>query len=192
MRQAKLSMYIEMALFASMASILDKLTIDFMPQGGGVSLAIIPIALIAVRWGFVAGCTTGLLVGLVDVATGVTVYHWAQVFLDHCLANIVIGLIALCNKPIHEALRTRKKRRMQFTVAIGLLFACFCKFIVHVVSGVIFFSMYANGQNVWIYSIVYNATPMIPTTIVCIIGFNALLLAAPKLVQRSKHAMAMS
>jgi len=41
------------------------------------------------------------------------------------------------------------------------------RLIVHILSGVIFFSSYApEGQNVWVYSTVYNATFLIPTTIV--------------------------
>ena len=164
MQPKKLRMLVEIALFASIGVIFDMLTFNFMPQGGGISLKMIPILLITIRWGFLAGFSTGMLVGFVDVATGATVYHWAQVFLDHCLANAVLGFSAIFNKPIRAALQD-------------------CKYIVHVISGVIFFYMYANGQNVWLYSIIYNATPMIPTTIIVIICMVLLLSTAPKLVK---------
>jgi thiamine transporter len=37
----------------------------------------------------------------------------------------------------------------------------------HVLSGVIFFASYApEGQNVWIYSLVYNASFMAPSVII--------------------------
>ena len=180
-------MLVEIALFASIGVIFDMLTFSFMPQGGGISLKTIPILLITIRWGFLAGFSTGMLVGFVDIATGATVYHWAQVFLDHCLANAVLGFSAIFNKPIRAALRDRNKRVLVISLMTAILMASFCKYIVHVISGVIFFYMYANGQNVWLYSIIYNATPMIPTTIIVIICMVLLLSTAPKLV-KSKFA----
>lgn len=51
MEKRKLRMWIEIALFASIGVIFDMLTINFMPQGGGISLQMIPILLIAIRWG---------------------------------------------------------------------------------------------------------------------------------------------
>lgn len=182
MEKRKWRMQIEIALFASIGAVFDMLSINFMPQGGGISLQMIPILLMAIRWGMMAGMLTGLLIGLVDVATGVPVYHWAQVLLDHCLANAAVGLAAILNKPIHHALRMSTKGRLVWALSAAICVAGFCKFFVHVISGVVFFSMFANGQNVWIYSIVYNATPMIPTIIVTIICMALLLTASPKLV----------
>lgn len=176
-------MLVEIALFASMGVIFDMLTFNFMPQGGGISLKMIPILLIALRWGFLAGVSTGMLIGFIDVATGITIYHWAQVFLDHCLANAAVGVVALFNKPIHAALRDGRKTALNVSLLTGIVLASFCKYIVHVISGVIFFYMYANGQNIWLYSIIYNATPMIPTTILCMICMSILLTSAPMLVK---------
>ena len=175
-------MWVEIALFASIGVVFDMLTIQFMPQGGGISLKMIPILLITIRWGLIAGFSTGMLIGFIDVATGVPIYHWAQVLLDHCLANAVVGTAAFLNKPIHQALRnsSRKRLALSLTAAIGM--AGFFKFFVHVISGVIFFHMFANGQNVWLYSIVYNATPMVPTIVLTIVCTTLLLASSPKLV----------
>lgn len=182
MEKRKWRMQIEIALFASIGVVFNMLSINFMPQGGGISLQMIPMLLMAIRWGMMAGMLTGLLIGLVDVATGVPVYHWAQVLLDHCLASAAVGLAALLNKPIHHALRLTHKGRLVLALTAAICVAGFFKFFVHVISGVIFFSMFANGQNVWVYSIVYNATPMIPTIIVTVICMSLLLTTTPKLV----------
>ena len=49
---------------------------------------------------------------------------------------------------------------------LGTIVAGFSRFLCHVVSGAIFFAKYApEGQNPWIYSIVYNATFIIPALI---------------------------
>ncbi|MGM9951394.1 MAG: energy-coupled thiamine transporter ThiT [Lysinibacillus sp.] len=182
MEKRKLRVWIEIALFASIGVVFDMLTINFMPQGGGISLQMIPILLMAIRWGLVAGFSTGILIGLIDVATGVPVYHWAQVFLDHCLANAAVGFAAFLNKPIHRALRTFHKRKLVLSLTVAICIAGFFKFFVHVISGVIFFYMFANGQNVWLYSIIYNATPMLPTIGVTIVCTTLLLTSSPKLV----------
>lgn len=183
MQNKKLNMMVEMALFAGIGVVLNMLSLSFMPQGGGISLAMIPILLISFRWGFSAGFVTGMLIGLIDVASGVTIYHWAQVFLDHCLANAVVGVAGLFRRPIHHAIRNENKRVVMLYTAVAVLICSFLKFAVHVISGVVFFSMYANGQNIWMYSIVYNATPMIPVTAITIICMGLLLTSAPKLVK---------
>lgn len=182
MEKRKLRMWIEIALFASIGVIFDMLTINFMPQGGGISLQMIPILLIAIRWGLLAGVSTGMLIGFIDIATGVPVYHWAQVFLDHCLANAAVGMAALLNKPIHDALHNGRKQKLILFLTAAICMAGFFKFWVHVISGVIFFYMFADGQNVWLYSIIYNATPMVLTIGVTIICTILLLTSSPRLV----------
>ena len=47
--------------------------------------------------------------------------------------------------------------------SLGVLIAMVGKFACHVVSGAVFFGAYAPaGQNVWVYSAVYNATYVLP------------------------------
>jgi thiamine transporter len=51
-------------------------------------------------------------------------------------------------------------------IIAGTIAAVSARLLCHVLSGVIFFASYApEGQNVWIYSLVYNATVMVPSII---------------------------
>ena len=40
------------------------------------------------------------------------------------------------------------------------------RLIAHVLSGVVFFASYAEGKNVWLYSLGYNGTYMVPEMVV--------------------------
>jgi thiamine transporter len=63
----------------------------------------------------------------------------------------------------------------------AVLVAGASRLIVHILSGVIFFGSYApEGQNVWGYSTIYNATFLIPTTIVTYIVLLIVMKALEK------------
>lgn len=68
-------------------------------------------------------------------------------------------------------------------MTIGVLLGATLSFITHVLSGVVFFSQYAGDQNPWIYSIIYNATHMIPSAILTIIVGSLLFSTAPRLLK---------
>ena len=54
-------------------------------------------------------------------------------------------------------------------IYIGTIIAIGGRLFSHVLSGVIFFAEYAGTQNPWIYSILYNASYLIPELIISII-----------------------
>ena len=83
MNNKKLLMLMEIAIFAAIGIILDQLTFKLWAQGGSISLVMVPIILIAMRWGLVAGLTTGLLVGVLQMMFGAYILHWAQALLDY-------------------------------------------------------------------------------------------------------------
>ena len=187
MPNKKLVMMMEIAIFTSLGFILDLFSVNFMPQGGGVGLKLIPLLLISYRWGMGPGVLAGFLMGMLDLATGIKIYHWAQVFLDHFLANMVIGFAGLFRNKIVQFIQEQKKKSLLLITATSILIASCLKYFVHVVSGVVFFGMFAEGQNVWIYSIQYNVLYSLPETILIIICMSLLITAAPRLVQVKKN-----
>ncbi len=118
-----------------------------MPQGGSVSLEILPILIMALRHGGRIGVLTGTLVGLLQLLIDPYIIHPAQVIMDYPLPFAMIGLAGYLRKiPIH-----------------GIFVGIFGRFVVHVLSGVIFFASYVpENMNPWIYSISYNASYLIP------------------------------
>ena len=74
-------MLMEIAIFASVGLVLDQISFKLWPQGGSISLVMLPILLIAIRWGLSAGLITGLLIGILQVVFGAYVLHWLKEFL---------------------------------------------------------------------------------------------------------------
>lgn len=179
---------VEIAIFAALGFVLDFIAFR-MPQGGSVSLVMIPIVLMAFRRGIAAGVITGLLVGLLQIVTGfISVaplsfgFVVMQVILDYLLAYGVVGLAGMMRSRYLEAVQAKKTGKIIAMVALGVLIGSFLRYVVHVITGILFFGMFAEG-NVFIYSAVYNATYMIPVAIVAAIVCSLLFITAPRLTQ---------
>ena len=55
-------------------------------------------------------------------------------------------------------------------IALGAFVACALRYICHFISGWAVWKMWApEGQPAWLYSVTYNATYMVPETIVTIV-----------------------
>jgi thiamine transporter len=59
---------------------------------------------------------------------------------------------------------------------IGLVLGTAGRYVIHVLSGAIFFGAYApEGMNPWIYSLGYNASYIVPNGIIAIVVIGLLL-----------------
>lgn len=188
MRNKRVLLMVEIAIFAALGFVLDFIAFR-MPQGGSVSLVMIPIVLMAFRRGIAAGVITGLLVGLLQIVTGfISVaplsfgFVVMQVILDYLLAYGVVGLAGMMRGRYLEAVQAKKTGKIIVMVALGVLLGSFLRYVIHVITGILFFGMFAEG-NVFIYSAIYNATYMIPVTIVAAIICSLLFITAPRLTQ---------
>ena len=91
-------------------------------------------------------------------------FHWAQFLLDYIIAYGALGFAGIAHNSIK-----RDYSGSYASVIVGSTLAIFIRMFCHVLSGVIFFSEYAGTQNPWIYSIIYNATYLIPELIISMI-----------------------
>ena len=174
-------MLVEIAIFAGLGLVLDKLSFS-MPQGGSASFVMLPIILMAIRWGLKGGLTTGFLIGILQIAIDPKIYHWAQGLIDYCIAFTVVGFAAVFTRSLRHQ-NNRAKSKIILWVAVGSLFGGLLRYAAHTVAGAIFFAEYAGDQNPWVYSIIYNATYMVPAIIMTAIAACLLFTAAPKLLQ---------
>ncbi|QOY34422.1 energy-coupled thiamine transporter ThiT [Anaerobacillus isosaccharinicus] len=168
----------EIAMMAALALVLDLISIKgFWGYGGSVSLAMVPILLMAYRRGLSAGLITGFIVGSIQMFTGYFV-HPVQIFLDYALAYTVVGFAGVFTI---TPLASRTKRAL--AIIIGVFLASFLRFITHFISGVVWFGIYApEGMNVILYSIIYNASYMIPVFLLSTVIFILLSNTAPRLL----------
>jgi thiamine transporter len=161
LKNSRLKILTHAGIFISLALLLEYLTIFIpkMPQGGKfISLGMIPLITFAMiygwKWGTFAGITFGLSYYLLEPYF----IHPVQFILDYPLA---FGLVGLAGGIF-------SKNRGGWCVPVAVLLSCLARFLCHVTSGVIFFKTFApSGTNVWLYSMLYNGTYIIPTTIAC-------------------------
>ncbi|GLC90332.1 energy-coupled thiamine transporter ThiT [Lysinibacillus piscis] len=184
MDKKRLLMFVEIAIFAAIGLVLDQISFKVWAQGGSVSLVMVPIVLIAFRWGILAGMTTGLLVGVMQTMFNPYIVHWLQGILDYGVAFTVVGLAAIVRGPVLGAAQQQQKKTMALYIIIGTVIAGLLRYVTHTVGGAIFFKEFAGDQNAWVYSIIYNGTYMLPATILTAIICVLVFTARPQLIQR--------
>lgn len=177
---------VEVAVFTALAYILD-LASGFIfsriwPQGGSVSIAMVPIFLMAYRWGVKGGVLTGFLLGLLQFILGFSqIYTLLQGFIDYFLAFSGVGLAGVFASTIRKALNEKKKGKWMFYATAGAFLGSVVRFVFHFISGAVFFGSYApKGQPVALYSLIYNGTYMLPSFILSAIIVILVISAAPK------------
>ena len=133
--------------------------------GGTITVSMLPIVYYSYRRGIAWGVGVGFVYSLLQMLLGFYVppanTWWALalcVLLDYVIAFSVVGLAALFAKPFG-------KHRLA-GYCVGAVAVCLIRFVSSFLSGVILWGSYApEGMNVWIYSLVYNASYMIPNAI---------------------------
>lgn len=153
MKNKRLLMMVEIGVMVAFAYILSLFRVGKMPQGGSVSLQMLPLFVVALRWGGVPGLIAGVLFSGVKMMVDPYIVHPIQGLLDYPLAFASIGLAGfLREKPLAG-------------ITVGGLSRFFCHFL----AGVVFFGEYAPaGQSVYAYSSIYNITYMGPEILIAL------------------------
>lgn len=165
----------EIAVAVALASVLSlfKIKLPHLIYGGSVSLHTLPIVIVALRRGVRPGLWAGVAYGIVNFLMTPYFVHPLQLLLDYPLAFATLSLAGLA--------RTRPAAFLCAAAAVG---AGSVRLAVHVLSGIVYFGEYApEGTPVWQYSFLYNASYMIPETLIAAVAVAVL---GPRLV-RSLH-----
>ena len=148
------------ALVIAMTMILTQIHLFAMPQGGEIQLgSMIPLILLAACYGSRICLMAGLVCGTVAFIMNPYFFHPVQVLLDYPFPYMAMASVALFNNRI----------------ILGTMVAYSLKFLFHFTSGVVFFASYApEGTSPIIYSLLYNASVVIPDLIICCIIIHLL------------------
>lgn len=184
----RLQMMMEIAIFASLGVVFDLLIPFKMPQGGSISLAMLPIFVMAFRHGVIGGVVTGALVGTIQLMFAPQVLTIVQPLLDYTIAYGVVGLSGLFARQVRQTARNGQKKRLMAFVLLATLLGAGVRYICHVISGIVFFAKYAEGPVVP-YSLVYNATYMVPSYVLCGVVAGLLFTTAPRLLRYSARGV---
>lgn len=161
----------EIAVAVAMAVVCSLIKVWEMPQGGSVALTMIPILLIAIRSGWVAGCSAGAIYGVLSLLIAGVVYHPMSILLDYVLAFGLLGVAGFFKKTLPG-------------IISGCTVGVAGRFVSSLVSGAVLFAEYApEGQNPWIYSLTYQATYMVPEFILTMTVLILLFLKARRLFE---------
>lgn len=174
MSSNRLSVLTEIAILAALGLVLDKLVLFQMPQGGGVTLVMLPVLLLALRRGAFPALLAGFLIGSLQLAFGGYYLNLFQVGLDYFAAFTALGLAGFCYKA--------KKDISTGQILLATLIGGTGRLLCHFLAGWIFFADYApEGWQPWIYSLYYNASYMLPSMALALALLLVLLKAQPKL-----------
>lgn len=188
MKTSKIQLMAEIAMCAALAIVFDFLPLFTAPQGGSVSLAMLPVFLIAFRWGLKQGLITGLLLALLQLVTKPYYVHPIQILLDYIVAFTSLGLAGLVFNQVKNRLANGNKSSAAAFIILGTFIGSLARFICHFIAGIVFYGSYApKGTPVSIYSLVYNAWYMVPSFIISAVVLIILLSSAPILVNVKKN-----
>ena len=156
MNHNKTRMIAEGGMAIAIAFVLNFIVLFHMPQGGSVEAAsMVPLMFYAYRWGGKSGLTVSIVYGIVDFLLGFKyTIHYLSILLDYIVGYGIIGICGYFKDT---------------TIGLfsGSLLAMVLRWCSTVVSGAVVFASYApEGQNPWIYSMIYNASYMIPNAII--------------------------
>lgn len=169
-KHARLLALCEGAILIALAEILSFLPFYKFPWGGSIDLAMLPIIVLCVRWGFGPGMLAATAHAILQTLfEGGIAIGWQSIIGDFLVAYMVLGLAGLF--------------RGKFVPAT--LVACGARFLVHYVVGATvwaeympetFFSM--TMTTPWVYSALYNGAYMLPDTVMVLIA-GLLLMRTP-------------
>lgn len=163
----------------AMSFALSYLRLWKMPQGGSVTAAsLLPLMIYSYMFGVKKGIFAGFIYGVLQAIQDPWLIHPAQFLLDYPVAFACIGIAGLFAKTEKLA----KLPQVQF--GLGAIAASALRFLCHILSGVFAFSEYSTLDNVWVYSMGYNAFVFADIAIVIAVG--ALVFSYPSFVKTAR------
>lgn len=162
---------VEGALFVAAAEVLGYIKLWHMPNGGSVSLMMLPIVLYALRWGLRHGLLAGLVLGILDFMLGGGIaIGWQSILGDYVVALTALGLAGLGHGKGLPG------------VILGSIAGCLGRFVSIWVTGAVLWGIYMPDTflgltmtNEWFYSFLYSLPILISlvlTVILCAVLYN--------------------
>ena len=159
----KLRALCEGAIFVALAQVISYLKFFELPQGGSITVGMLPIFLFCARWGFGPGMLASITYSLLQLLLdGAYAWGWQSMIGDYILAFTVLGIAGLCHK-------------QKFGCFTGTVAGCVARFLVAYVVGATIWAEYMPesffGMTMttpWFYSALYNGSYMLIDMILCL------------------------
>lgn len=162
------------AIFVALATVLSLIKVYKLPLGGAVTLlSMLPIVMLSVMLGVKWGLGAAFVYSLAQLALDLgDVLTWGltpaslvgTILLDYIFAFTVLGIAGLFTK------------KGYLGICFGSVLVMVLRFLCHFVSGIIIFDIWCEWDSVWLYSLCYNGSFMLPelilTTVAAVLLFR--------------------
>ncbi len=160
----------ECSIMIALSTVLSVIKLFEMPYGGSITLAsMLPIAVIAHRHNFKYGIGAALVASVIQLLLGLKNFSYfttpesliALGVFDYILAFGVFGLVGIVKKWI---------KSQSLAATVGVTLASVLRYLCHVISGAtIWAGLSIPDEAAIAYSLSYNATYMVPETIILVL-----------------------
>ncbi|MBE5764760.1 MAG: hypothetical protein E7339_04055 [Clostridiales bacterium] len=155
----------------SISFVLSFLKVTPVLYGGSITLAsLAPLLIYAYYFGFAKALVCGLIYGLLQFIQDPYILTPATFTLDYLLAFASVSVMGLFSK---AGLNAK-------TVTLGTTLSILCRFVMHFISGILYF----NHGSIWVnlpansavsYSLLYQTVYLIPDLVICLAVMLVLL-----------------
>ena len=166
MKKSKLTLrcLCEAAIMIALAQILGYLKLYELPQGGSITLSMLPIFLFCSRWGFGPGMLASFAFSLLQLfLDGAYAWVWQSIVGDYILGFTVLGFAGIF-------------RGKDSSIFLGTVVGSAARFLVHYVVGATVWAEYMPenffGMTMttpWFYSALYNGFYMLTDCILVLL-----------------------
>ena len=160
----------ECSIMIALSTVLSIVEIFRMPYGGSITLAsMLPIVILAFRHGVGVGSGSALVASLIQLLLGLKNFQpfttWQSIIalalFDYVLAFTVFGTVGFFKRII---------KQQAISMTVGAALASLIRYLCHVISGAtIWAGLSIPDEAAIAYSLSYNATYMIPETIILVL-----------------------
>lgn len=162
---------VESAMMVSLATVLSLIEIIRLPYGGSVTIAsMLPMIILAYRHGMIWGIGSGLVYAAMQQLLGLNNLYYAYssgwkavvavVMLDYIIAFTLVGIGGIFKRAV---------KKQSHALVLGALLVSVLRYTCHVISGAtVWAGLSIPDSAALIYSLGYNATYMLPETVILV------------------------
>ncbi len=159
----KLRALCEGAIFVALAQVISYIKFFELPNGGSITVGMLPIFLFCARWGFGRGMLASIVFSILQLLLdGAYAWGWQSMIGDYILAFSVLGVAGLFH-------------RQKYGFFTGTVAGCAARFLVSYLVGATVWAEYMPesffGMTMttpWFYSALYNGSYMLADMLLCL------------------------
>ena len=167
---SRVGVLVECAMLLALATVLSLVKLIDLPYGGSVTVAsAMPMVILAYRHGWRWGLGCGLAWALIQQLTGLSTLSYfttwqsivAVILLDYVVAFALVGVSGVFRRWVKNG---------SVCLMAGGLFFSVLRYLCHTVSGcTVWAGLSIPNEAAIVYSLSYNATYMIPETVILLL-----------------------